>query len=190
MSVISVYDLPDYRHFLLYDTAKDPEKRANVKLSGLLQATGSGYLIVGVPTALVRSLFDAMHEPGISLPSAIDGGALRAGIVIMTPEELKSVGGSDKISERGKHFIYHLGELQETKAEGWPGVSVCWHLRIKSPELGELRRSYGLPTKIEGKSDFSIVVACRKIGVLTTNATSKIIEQKDDHKLPDWTLPG
>lgn len=189
MSLISVVDLPDYRHFLLYDVMQDREKWAGVKLSGLLQATGSGYLIVGVPTALVRSIFDAMHEPGISLPSAIDGGALRAGIVVMTPEELKAVGGPDKVTERGKHFIYYFGELEETKADGWPGVSTCWHLRIKSPELGELRRTYGLPTKIEGKSDFSIVVACRKVGVLTANATSKTTEQKSDQKLPDWTLP-
>jgi hypothetical protein len=188
MSLISVVDLPDYRHFLLYDVMQDREKWAAVKLSGLLQVS-SGYLLVGVPTALVRSLFDAMHEPGICLPSAIDGGALRAGIVVMTPEELKSVGGPDKITERGKHYIYYFGELEETKAEGWPGISTCWHLRIKSPELGELRRTYGLPTKIEGKSDFSIVVACRKVGVLTANATSKTIEQKSDQKLPDWTLP-
>ncbi len=189
MSLISVTDLPDYRHLLLYDVLSDAEKRAEVKMTGLLQATSSGYLIIGVPTALVRGVFDAMHEPGISLPSAVDDGALRAGIVVMTPEELGTLGGATKVQERGKHFTYHLGNLEEAPAYRWPGVATCWHLRIKSPELGKLRRSYGLPTKLEGGADFSIVVACRKTGVLAANTTRKVIEQTKDHQLPDWTLP-
>lgn len=188
MSLISVIDLPDYRQVLLYELIKQEEKRAEVKLSGLLQITNN-YLIVSVPTALVRGVFDAMHEPGISLPSALDGDTLRAGIVVMTPDEIDGIGGASKISERGKQYTYTLGKLQEVKAEGWPGVSTCWHLRVNSPDLTKLRRSYGLPAKIEAKSDFSIVVACRKVGVLAANGTSKTTAQQNDYKLPDWTLP-
>lgn len=189
MSLLHVYDIPNPEHLIIYDVAKNHEKYGQVRLSGILQMTSSGYLIVAVPTALVRGLFDAIHEPGISLPSVIDGGALRAGIVVMTPDEVKQIGGADKISERGKQFVYFLGDLQEAPAKGWPGVSTCWHMRINSPELGKLRRTYGLPTKLEGMSDFSIVVACRKVGVLTANETSKTINQQDGSKLPDWTLP-
>jgi hypothetical protein len=189
MSLLSVTGLPDYRHLLLYDVLRDTEKWAEVQLSGLLQATATGYLIVAVPTSLVRGVFDAMHEPGISLPSSIDGGAVRAGIVVMTPEELEQIGGPDRVSERGKTYTYTLGGLEETPARNWPGVSVCWHLRVRSPDLGKLRRSYGLPTKVEGDSDFSIVVACRKPGVLSANATSKTTTQVSDQKLPDWTRP-
>ena len=128
MSLISTADIPDYRHLLLYDVLQMPEKWAEVKMTGLLQLTNSkcaapSYLIVGIPTALVRGVFDAMHEPGISLPASVDGGALRAGIVVMTPEELKKIGGSEKISERGKSFSYYLDGLTETPAKGWPGVS-------------------------------------------------------------------
>jgi hypothetical protein len=187
MSLITVQDVPDPRHFLIYQVVR--EKQANVQMSGLLQVTASGHLIVAVPAALVRGVFDAMHEPGISLPAAVDGGMLRAGIVVMTPAELKQAGGAGAITERGKHYKYTLGNLEETPARNWPGVTTCWHLRVKSPTLGELRRSYGLPTKLEGNSDFSIVVACRKAGVLTANATSKVTEQAADLKLPDWTLP-
>ncbi len=188
MSILSVIDLPDYRQLALYETVKQIEKRAEVKLSGLLQITNK-YLIVSVPTALVRGIFDAMHEPGITLPSALEGDTLRAGVVVMTPDEIDGIGGADKISERGKQFTYTLGKLQEVKAENWPGVSTCWHLRIHSPDLTKLRRSYGLPGKIEGKSDFSVVVACRKLGVLASNSTSKTTAQQDNYKLPDWTLP-
>ena len=189
MSLISTTDLPDVRHLQLYDQVVDLEKRASVRMSGLLQATSSGHLLVGVPTALLRGVYDAMDEPGISLPTSVDGGALRAGIVVMSPEELESVGGAIEITERGKQYPYHLGELVEVAAKNWPGVSVCWHLRIKSSELGKLRRTYGLPTKLEGDNNFSIVVACRKSGVLAANATSKSVEQIDDQKLPEWTRP-
>jgi len=175
MSLITITNLPDIRHFRIYDAAFDPEKRAAVRMTGLLQATSSGYLLVGVPTALARGIYDAMDEPGISFPAAVDGGALRAGIVVMTPEELESLGGAAKITERGKQFSYQLGSLEEAPATNWPGVSVCWHLRIHAPELGKLRRTYGLSTKVEGDNDFSIVVACRKTGVLTSNPTSKSI---------------
>jgi len=188
MSLISTIQVADIRHLLLYDSVKDVEKRAAVRMQGLLQATSSGYLLVGVPTAIVRGVFDAMGEPGISLPGSVDGGALRAGIVVMTPEEMESVGGPDKITERGKQYAYHLGELEEAPARNWPGVSVCWHLRIRSPELGKLRRTYGLSTKVEGDNDFSIVVACRKTGVLSSNSTSKSVEQ-DSQTLPDWAGP-
>lgn len=194
MSLLFTLDIPDYRHLLLYDVLKMSEKWAEVKMTGLLQITNSkcaspSYLIVGIPTALVRGIFDAMHEPGISLPAAVDGGALRAGIVVMTPEELKQIGGTEKISERGKAFSYYLDKLKETPAKGWPGVSTCWHMQINSPELGKLRRSYGLPTKVEGDSEFSIIVAVRKTGVLTANAKSKSTKQQDSQKLPSWTLP-
>jgi hypothetical protein len=190
MSIISVTDLPDWRNLLLYEVLLLPEKRADVRMSGLLQITASNYLIVAVPTALVRGIFDAMHEPGISLPGSIDGGAVRAGIVVMTPEEVAQVGGADRITERGKHYTYTLGSLQETPAVNWPGVSTCWHLKVKSSDLGQLRRSYGLPTKLEGDSDFSIVVACRKMGVLSANTTSKTTTQSQSNRLPDWTLPS
>lgn len=176
MSLLGTTNLPDVRHFRLYDEVFDLEKRAAVKMTGLLQATSSGYLLVGVPAALARGIYDAMDEPGISFPAAVDGGALRAGIVVMTPKEIEQIGGADKITERGKQFPYNLGGLEEAPATNWPGVSVCWHLRIYAPELGKLRRTYGLPTKVEGDNDFSIVVACRKTGVLISNTTSKSVD--------------
>jgi len=190
MSLISVTDQPSPDFLRIYSEVLDLEKRAAVQMAGLLQATRSGHLILGVPTALVRGVFDAMSEPGISMPTSVDGGALRAGIVVMTPSELESVGGASSVSERGKQYPYSLGELVEASARGWPGVSACWHLRVKSPELGKLRRSYGLPTKVEGDSDFSIVIACRKSGVLSSNATSKTTVEENPQKLPDWTLPS
>lgn len=181
----------DYRadNLVLWHEVQDQEKRAAVQLSGVLQAAKSGHLLVGVPAALVRGVFDAMDEPGISLPSAVDGEALRAGIVVMSPDELEQVGGAAKITERGKHFSYRLGNIVEAPARGWAGVSKCWHLEIKSPELKQLRKTYGLPANMPGSSGMSIVVACRKSGVLGENATSKTTVEQSPTKLPDWTRP-
>lgn len=181
----------DYRadNLVLWHEVQDQEKRAAVQLSGVLQAAKSGHLLVGVPAALVRGVFDAMDEPGISLPSAVDGESLRAGIVVMSPDELEQVGGAAKITERGKHFSYRLGNIVEAPARGWAGVSKCWHLEIKSPELKQLRKTYGLPANMPGSSGMSIVVACRKSGVLGENATSKTTVEQSPTKLPDWTRP-
>lgn len=183
--MLHVADYTRISHFSLYENVKSVEKRSSVRLSGLLQASKTGHLIIAVPNSLVRGVFDAMDEPGISLPSAVDGGTLRAAVVVMTPEELQQVGGPDAITERGKQYPYQLGGLLEQPAKNWPGVSVCWHLKINSPELGKLRRSYGLPSKLEGENDFSIVVACRKIGVLSATAVSKAIQQAST-TFPDW----
>jgi len=190
MSIIHSSDLPPLQHLMLYDLVKSAETRNSVKLSGLLQMLSSGVLIIAVPTSLVRGVFDALHAPGICLPSSIDGGAVRAGIIVMTPEEVTSVGGPAKITERGKPYSYNLGQLVEVPAKNWPGVSTCWHLEIKSQELEQLRRSYGLPSKLAPNTEFSIVVACRKTGVLTANSKSKTSTQPAVNKLPDWTKPN
>jgi len=187
MSILTDDYLPD--HIVLWHDMRDLEKRAAARMSGVLQATKTNHLLVGVPTALVRGVFDAMDEPGISLPTSVDGGALRAGIVVMAPEELDKVGGPGVITERGKQYAYQLGSLVQTTARNWPGVTACWHLEIKSPELLKLRRTYGLPARLPGDSKLSIVVACRKSGVLGTNATSKSVTESSPTRLPDWTLP-
>lgn len=187
MSILTKDYLPD--QLILWHDVQDREKRAAVRLSGVLQATKTGHLLIGVPAALVRGVFDAMDEPGISMPNAVDGEFLRAGIVVMTPEELAKLGGPDVITERGKQFPYQLGSLKQTTARNWPGVSTCWHLEVKSPELVKLRKTYGLPAQLGGDSKFSIVVACRKSGVLGANATSKSVTDLSPTQLPDWTLP-
>jgi len=165
------------------------EKKAAVRMSGILQVVSSGHLIVAVPSALVQGVFDALHEPGVSPLSAVDGLSSKTGIVVMTPEEVESIGGPEAITERGKPFFYSTDVIEETPARSLAGVSSCFHLIVKSPELDTLRKSYGLAGKLEGDSDFSIVVAVRKSGVLASNAKSKAVQQTDNSKLPDWSKP-
>lgn len=142
-------------------------------LSGMLQLSPSGWLLLNVPNALVRGVYDALDETGLELPSD-DDGKLNAHISVMRPEELAMIGGADKVSERGKHFRYSIGRLVTVEPNGWPGVSKCWMLRVHSPELQALRRSYALSSlPNEGKFDFHVTVALRRRGVLGRNDVRK-----------------
>ena len=92
----------------------------------------------------------------------------------MRPEELKQIGGADKVTERGKQFHYTLSRLYSVEPDGWSDMARVWFLRVHSPELQALRRSYGLSSlPNEGKHDFHVTVGVRRKGVLGRNATHK-----------------
>ena len=165
----------DPRHGELYEAGFDSEKRAAVQFSGVLQATSTGHLMLSVPMSLVRGLHDALDAPGVSLPHSPGAGLARAGIVVMTPGELTKIGGPAAVTERGRSFRYTLGSIRETPTSGWPGVSSCWHVEVRSPELAQLRKTYGLHPKLEGLSGFSIIVGCRRTGVLSSKPVSKVV---------------
>lgn len=141
----------------------------------LFYAADTDYVLLTVPNAFVHGIFAAMVEPGIELPSASDGKPLMAHITVFRPEELKKIGGADKIKERGQQFRYSLGRLKEVKPEGWANVSKCYFVTVHSPELQALRRSYGLTAlPNEGKYEFHITVAVVRRGVLSANSTAKV----------------
>jgi hypothetical protein len=171
---LPVSDIPDFELIETWASGYLTEKRSAVKFKGLLQLSSSGHLIVTVPAALIRGLYDSLADPGLSLPRVTDGGGVRSGIVVMTPAEVEEVGGPAKIVDRGKTFSFEFGDFFISPADGWAGVSKCWHWHVKSTELQELRKTYGLPTKIEGLYDFSLIVAYRKTGVLGLNVVSKV----------------
>lgn len=144
-------------------------------LSGELYASKSGWILLRVPNALVRGAFDALSEPGIELPLDSDG-RLNAHISVMRAEEVEKLGGISKLTERGHHFKYNVGVLQSVKPLGWDGVSKVWFLSVSSPELCQLRRTYGLPslpTRGETELPFHITVARRVTKVLGNNDVSK-----------------
>lgn len=142
-------------------------------LAGRLYFSDTGWLLLSVPNAVVRGLFDALDEPGISLPVKKDG-KLNAHITVMRPEEIEQAGGQDKITERGHTYRYNIGAMKCVKPTSWDNIAKVWYVTVNSPELQELRRSYGLSSlPKEGKHDFHITVAVRKTKVLQTNEVSK-----------------
>lgn len=142
-----------------------------MNLAGTLYLSSSGYLLLGVPNALVRGVYQAMREPGVELPPGGPGGEFNAHITVFRPEEVAKIGGPEKVTERGKQFHYALGRLMSLDTpNGWEEISKVWYLRVHSIELQNLRKSYGLSaTPNEGKYDFHVTVAVRKKNVLRDN---------------------
>lgn len=158
-------------------------------LSGELQATSGDWVLLSVPNALVRGLFDAMSETGIELPPRSGGeDGLKAHISVIRPEELAIIGGADKLSERGHHFHYTLGPLRTTVPAGWDAMSRVWFVEVRSPELEKLRKSYGLSAlPNEGKFGFHISIAVRRKNVLKPgNEVTKISTDVSGMPEPYW----
>ena len=147
-------------------------------LAGRLVGTKSGWIVLDVPMALVRGAFDALHEPGVELPPPFsDYEDYKAHISVMRPEELKDIGGIDKITERGHHFKYTLGPIKSVEPASWGEMSKVWFIQVKSPELQKLRKTYGLSGKPnDGEFEFHITFAVRRKNVLHENDVSKAAE--------------
>jgi hypothetical protein len=192
MTVLKAHVFEPDESFLLRQLGRSFEKHADVLLSGLLQLTRERALALAVPASLVRGVFDALHEPGVTLPTYDTSPAVvRANVLVMTAKEVEEVGGAATIVERGRSFKYRLRELVELPAKNWPGVTRCWHLRVDSPELSQLRVSYGLSRKLNNnQDDFSVVVAYRKAGVLAGNAVTRTasswLELLKSRVIPPW----
>jgi hypothetical protein len=148
-------------------------------LAGRLYVAKSGWLLLSVPNALVRGVFDALDAPGTELPRAgamnvpnVDKELLNAHISVMTAAEVAAI-GADKINERGHAFHYTLGPVKEVPVTNIDGVSKIWFIQVSSPELAALRKSYGLTPTLKNGEPFHITVAIRRRNVLRDNDTSK-----------------
>jgi hypothetical protein len=151
----------------------------NHLLSGRLYLAKSGWLLLSVPNALIRGVYDAMSAPGAELPAAglmnvpnVPADLLNAHISVMTAEEVKKV-GADNINERGHMFGYSLGSMTEITPKNVDGISKIWAIQVSSPALSSLRKSYGLSPLINNDHAFHITVAVRRKKVLQNNDVSK-----------------
>ena len=153
--------------------AGDPE--LSYGLTGKLYKSSSGWLLLSVPNAIGRGAFDALSEHGVELPISDTTGQYNAHISVMRPEAIeKNPGGADAVTERGHEFSYTLGPVQAVTPGGWGEVSKCWFIKVRSPDLERLRKSYGLTgLPNDGEYDFHITFAIRKKKVLQDNPISK-----------------
>jgi len=141
-------------------------------LSGRLYLSKSGWLLLSVPNALVRGVYDAMTAPGAELPIGEHSEVLNAHITVMTGDEVTKV-GADKINERGHMFGYTLGSLKEIEPKSGSQLSKVWAIQVSAPLLSALRKSYGLSALPNDDEPFHITVAVRKRGVLLDNGVAK-----------------
>lgn len=164
----------------------------NYPLTGRLYLAKSGWLLLSVPNALVRGVFDAMAVPGAELPLAgvmnvpnVDADVLNAHISVMNADEVKQI-GVDNINERGHMFPYRLGSMKEINVKNVDGVSKVWAIQVASPELAALRKSYGLSPLMNGDHQFHITVAVRRKKVLQDNEVRKAAAADLTKLAPKW----
>ena len=171
---------------------------ATHQLSGRLYVAKSGWLLLAVPNALVRGVFDALNAPGVELPLAgamnvpnVDKELLNAHISVMTAAEVDKI-GAKAINERGHSFRYSLGAVRSVPADNIDGISRIWFIQVSSPELSALRKSYGL-SALPKDEPFHITVAVRRVNVLRDNPASKggyktSAENTDEHRFCNTLL--
>ena len=106
----------------------DKQAATSYPLSGRLYLSKSNWLLLSVPNALVRGVYDALSAPGAELPLAgtmnvpnVKEDLLNAHISVMTAEEVEQV-GADKINERGHMFSYTLGPMTEITPNNTAGL--------------------------------------------------------------------
>jgi GNAT superfamily N-acetyltransferase len=177
------YDQVGRAHVLLLKAAQAPV--AAPVLHGRLIVSKSGWALLTVPNALARGLFDAMNEPGIELPPGHEGGPFAAHVSVMDADEVGKIGGPGKLTERGHPFTYQLGPIQSVEPKGWSEMSRAWFVKVISPELKALRKSYGLTPLPNGDHEFHCTIAVRRKNVLGQGPVSKAAADKFDDAQED-----
>ena len=147
---------------------KNAEHTSVHALAGRLQAGPSGNLELTVPSSLIKGVFDALDEPGAEF--VVRNNRTECAIKVMTKEEVDKLGGVSHISERGHSYHYTLGPIVELPATG--DYDKLWAISIKSNDLEDIRKSYGLETSPQ--LGFYIPVGCKKKRVTEDNAVSKL----------------
>jgi hypothetical protein len=150
--------------------SKKPEPVA--VLAGKLYLSKSGWGLLKIPNALVRGIFDALHDPGAILPPdnadlPQSKWKLNAHISVLRPEEIESIGGPETVKDFGHHFHYQLGQIKRVNPKGWESMKEVYFIEIDSPELEEMREKYGLsrlPNKNKFKFHVTVAVKPAKKG--------------------------
>lgn len=165
---------------------KSAEHTSVHALAGRLQAGPSGNLELTVPSSLIKGVFDALDEPGAEF--VVRNNRTESAIKVMTKEEVDKLGGTSHITERGHSYHYTLGPIVELPATG--DYDKLWAISIKSDDLEDIRKSYGLETSPQ--LGFYIPVGCKKKKVTEDNKVSKLssLVKESAGPVPKGTVGG
>jgi hypothetical protein len=154
-----------------HDWTEKQAREPSYDLSGMFQLyQGAG--VLNIPNALVRGIYSALDRPGIQLPQDASG-RVWAHAVVLDKDEVAQI-GPDKLTERGKRFRYRIGGLlSHEMAPAESRIARVWVLLIHSPELQQVRRSYGL-SSLPGAGGFYCLVAIRRRGVLNYTSVNRL----------------
>ena len=143
-----------------------------IELEGrLIYTPNTGYLILAVPNAVGIGFFQALNLPGLELPKWRGESRFNCHLTVMRPNEIASIGGIERVTERGKPFRYRVTGIESSESKN-DAYSRYYYLQVSSPQLSQLRRSYGLPGS--PAVPFHITFAARRRNVLRENTIRKV----------------
>jgi len=130
-----------------------------VTMKATLKKTKAGFYYLDIPNDFSSSFLSLIEdESKEKAPYDVkEFNNVGCHISVMSSDDL---GEGTKVKEVGKEFSFKLNELKYLNPEGWDEMDRVWIMTVDSPELEQLRASYGLSRKNHGH-EFHITVAVR-----------------------------
>jgi len=117
----------------------------------LSQNTGS-YGILTLPEEFKKSVFDAIKTDEMQYDDN------PAHLSVFDTDEMDDL--DLPLKEDGKQFTFEIESVDTVNPEGWDEMEQVWFVRVKSPELEDLRKKYNLEPKLHGHN-FHMTVAVK-----------------------------
>jgi len=121
-----------------------------IPMTGKLNVKPGGYVTLQVPQEFTENIYNTIYEEGMEKPE------YGAHISVMTDFENDKFG---PIWEDGEEFEYTISSIESCDPEGWDEMKKVWFVKCYSPQLEELRTSYGMNPLMFTDHDFHITIA-------------------------------
>lgn len=112
-------------------------------LYGKLKQTVDGFIYVDVPDAIMAPFRKMISEAGVEEPPTKNN--VGAHITVCMDDEGKEI----KIP-KDLDVEFRIKGFYSVKPDGWKKVKKCWFVVVESPQIGELRKKWGLTKKDRG----------------------------------------
>jgi len=123
---------------------------------GILRQGPDGYVYLKIPDKYVYKLFPFVQEPGFTLPGSIKRHTkIGAHISVMYKAEAAAAG---PIQELGRTYSFKPKRIRHVRA----GAKEYIILEVHAPELGQIRKRYGLSPKLLNH-EFHVTLAEKRL---------------------------
>jgi len=150
--VLSFSSLGAKDDFRLEDQPNALEQAHSIKSCGVLKQKENGFVYLDVSNEFVTSILPLLEHEGRLSPRPTSSKSIGAHIsVFYEKEEIVP-------KELGEVFSFKVKEIRTFTLSSRDGLKKLWVIAVDSPELGQLRESYGLSPKLKGY-DYHISLA-------------------------------
>ena len=129
----------------------------SVPMTGMLDASvdDGSYGVLKLPEQFKKAVFEAIRTDEMKYDS--ENGAH---ISVFNKDEMAKL--NLPIKENGQKFTFTLESIESVNPEGWEEMEKVWFVKVKSPQLEELRKKYGFSPLLNGHN-FHITVAVKPV---------------------------